>query len=1067
MLDLERVIFQRNLITHTYKYTTMKKLLILVCLVSVNLALLSQVSKTIEISAGGLYGSLTEIERNTVTDLTVTGTLNSNDFYTMRVNMPLLEKVNLYESTINNNTVPGSAFESKTTLRSIKLPKSATLIDSYAFYNCINLNEIVFPDSLTRINYSGFRSCKSYNGTLVLPDKLTQLDALSFYDCTELDSILLPESLIRIEYEVFRYCSSLKGKLTIPSKVNYIGSSAFGSTLYTSAKIKNSTPADLNSSSFGEISVFFVPEGSKEAYRSNSEWNGNTIIEGDIPVTVNVDVTTPGMLGELILQNVEYLKDVNYLTISGELNSDDIALLKNNLPDLVELNMSKTTVSTLPNNQFENRQKIQKIILPDSLISFGNYCFRYCYDLIEMTIPEKISIISYSAFENCQKLEKVTLPPNLQQIDDYAFYNNYSLKEITFPETVKAIDYYSFYDCNSLRSVVIPNSITIIEGGVFHHCSNLRKIKIPDNVTEIKADAFSYCALDSVIFPSSANTIGTNAFYNNPGIVYIKCQQPTPPILPNDIFYSTDKTKAELVVPFWSVNMYKQANIWSSFASINTFSEELKNIPIKGALVLANNVRPTGFPNVRIIQPGSLTVGGNAPFPTDNFSMYHNLQQAYYYTNTRTEFFSSCINESPAMTANSVVNDFYVGSGRWYFMVMPFDIKVGDIKVNNTALFAVRAYDGAKRAEAGTGQSWITMTTDSILKAGTGFIINTNENTELKFTAPDAQKNKQFAFENQSLALNTYSSETNAHKNWNFVGNIYPSFYDSRYLNFTAPITVWNPANSTYTAISLIDDKYALKPYEGFFVQKPEDVSEISFIPEGRQNTATLSETGPNTLVRSTLPAFSQRKVLNLYLNSTEFVDKTRIVLNPLASENYELKYDASKFFSLDASNPQIYTIDGEGNACAINERPFGEGTIPIAFKTGTNGQMTFSLEYLNPDNNEEIILLDKLSNTQTTITDKDYSFSSLAGTFEDRFVLKVISTITNNKDIDEIPTVVAGSKGKIWFQAKTGLRIIIYNLNGINVYESSIQNITNEILLNSGIYIVKIGNETFKSVVF
>lgn len=1044
----------------------MKKLSILVCLVTVNLALFSQESKTVEILAGGLYNALTEIERNTVTDLTVTGTMNSNDFYTMRNNMPLLENVNLQEATINNNIVPGSAFENKSSLKSIKMPKTATLIEAWAFYNCINLTEIQFPDSLTRIGYAGFRACKAYEGPLYLPQKLNQLDACSFYDCNALDSIVLPESLVRIEYEAFRFCYNLKGKLIIPALVNYIGSNAFSSTLYTSAKINNSIPADLNGSSFGETSVFFVPLGSKEAYRTNTEWNGNIIIEGDVPVAVNVNVTTPGMLGELILQSVEYLKDVNLLKIEGVLNNDDIALLKNNLPDLVELDMSKSTVSSLPNSQFENRQKIQKIVLPDSLTTIGNYCFRYCYDLIEIEIPKKVTEITYAAFENCQKLEKLVLPPNLIHIDDYAFGNCYALKQVNLPESTKTIDYYAFIDCNTLTSLIIPNGITTIESGCFHHCSNLKSIQLSENLTEIKSDAFSYCAIDSIVFPSSTNTIGTNAFYNNPTIQYIKCQQPTPPILPNDIFYYADKTKVELIVPFWSVNMYKQANTWSGFATINTFSEELKNIPIKGALVLANNTRPTGFPNVKIIQPGSLTVGGNAPFPTDNFSMYHNLNQAYYYSNTRNEYFSSFINESPAMTANKVVNEFSMYASRWYFMVLPYDLKVSDISASNTALFAVRNYNGAKRAEIGTGQSWVTMTSDSILKAGVGFIINSNENTDLSFPAPDSAKNKIFASDAQFLTLHNYPSEINAHKNWNFTGNPYPCFYDSRYLNFTAPITVWNPANSTYTAISLTDDKYALKPFEGFFAQKPDDITELSFVPEGRQNTAILSESGPNALPKSFAPQLNPRRVINLYLNADEYSDKTRVVINSQASLNYELKYDASKFFSTDLLNPQIYSMDGEGNACAINERPIGEGIIPIAYKTGTQSHLTLKLESQYPVEDEQIILIDKLANTQTTLSDNPYTFSSNAGTFEDRFVLKVIATITQREEIDDIPTVVAGGKGKIWIQTKLGQKINIINLNGICVFEGTSLENTNEVKLTSGIYIVKIGNETFKSVV-
>ena len=48
--------------------------------------------KTVEITAGGLKSALTKDELNSLTKLTITGTMDARDFKTIRDSMPLIEK---------------------------------------------------------------------------------------------------------------------------------------------------------------------------------------------------------------------------------------------------------------------------------------------------------------------------------------------------------------------------------------------------------------------------------------------------------------------------------------------------------------------------------------------------------------------------------------------------------------------------------------------------------------------------------------------------------------------------------------------------------------------------------------------------------------------------------------------------------------------------------------------------------------------------------------------------------------------------------------------------------------
>ncbi len=107
-------------------------------------------------------------------------------------------------------------------------------------------------------------------------------------------------------------------------------------------------------------------------------------------------------------------------------------------------------------------------------------------------------------------------------------------------------------------------------------------------------------------------------------------------------------------------------------------------------------------------------------------------------------------------------------------------------------------------------------------------------------------------------------------------------------MDYTSPITIWDTRNRTYTAVSTEDDNYILSPMQAFFIQKPVEMKEISFSAEGRQLDATVRQRTTN---RSAIS--SDRTVFNFALNDGIYTDRTRIVINPEASMDYEMSRDA------------------------------------------------------------------------------------------------------------------------------------------------------------------------------
>ena len=397
----------------------------------------------------------------------------------------------------------------------------------------------------------------------------------------------------------------------------------------------------------------------------------------------------------------------------------------------------------------------------------------------------------------------------------------------------------------------------------------------------------------------------------------------------------------------------------------------------------------------------------------------------------------------------------------WMYLSFPFDVKVSDIEVSDGGLYAIRKYDGATRAQGGTN-NWKDMTDDSILHAGEGYIIQFNKNVNrfaLKAINND-NKNRLFSGNALSRELGEYISEFAHNRSWNFVGNPYPCYFDIRYMNYTAPVTVWNGRG--YMAISPEDDNYILKPMQAFFVQKPVDMDAITFLPEGRQMDTSIRA----RMAVRTAAVESNRTIYNLALASSEYTDNTRIVVNPVMSMGYDMARDAAKFMSDDKEVPQLFSLDASSMRYAINERPVGTGIIPLGVYIGKAGSYTFSLGE-NMEQCGEVLLIDKQAKQEVRLKRENYTFVADAGTYDSRFEIRLDVTSTGVETGEMISaTTVKGGNQQIEITTEKGNLITVYGTTGqkqtkLIATESSVT-----IPSVPGFYVVMVNGESFKTVV-
>ena len=191
-----------------------------------------------------------------VTKLTVTGTLNEEDYKTMRESASLLYDIDL--SGVTDTEMPSSTFSGKSSLKSIVLPESLTSIGDGAFSSCSSLTSITIPNSVTSIGNNAFYNCSSLT-SITIPNSVTSIGGSAFSFCKSLTSITIPNSVTSIEDYAFSGCplTDITCYAGVPPTC---GSGVFSSDVYSSATLT-------------------VPAVSKNDYLITSPWDAFHNIE--------------------------------------------------------------------------------------------------------------------------------------------------------------------------------------------------------------------------------------------------------------------------------------------------------------------------------------------------------------------------------------------------------------------------------------------------------------------------------------------------------------------------------------------------------------------------------------------------------------------------------------------------------------------------------------------------------------------------------------------------------------------------------------------------------------------
>ena len=156
---------------------------------------------------------------------------------------------------------------------------------------------------------------------------------------------------------------------------------------------------------------------------------------------------------------------------------------------------------------------------------------------------------------------------NLSQYVSGLYDDFVPLTTVKLPHGVTGLGEHAFWNCQNLTSIQLPDELTNIGRMALSDCQNLTSVNIPDGVTSIESAAFNGCySLTSIDLPTSVESIGSQAFSSCKKLASVTCRATTPPTLDGIDFFYGCPSDLQIRVPSGSVNAYKAAKNWSTYA---------------------------------------------------------------------------------------------------------------------------------------------------------------------------------------------------------------------------------------------------------------------------------------------------------------------------------------------------------------------------------------------------------------------------------------------------------------------------------------------------------------------
>ena len=234
---------------------------------------------------------------------------------------------------------------------------------------------------------------------------------------------------------------------------------------------------------------------------------------------------------------------------------------------------------------------------------------------------------------------------------------------------------------------------------------------------------------------------------------------------------------------------------------------------------------------------------------------------------------------------------------------------------------------------------------------------------------------------------------------------------------------------------------------------------------------------------KSSKPSEKNRIWLNL-TNTQGAFKQTLVGYITNATNDYDDRFDVESFDGNEFVD--FYSVNKDKNLVIQGRAlPFDENDeVPLGFRTTINGAFTINIDQVDGFlTNQAVLIEDKLTNTIFDLKSGNYTFNTVAGTFDDRFVLRFKDNSTSKTlaaaNFDSLEkTVLVSTKNKqirIDSAVERIDKVTVFDLLGRQIYQKANVNsnelsITN-LLLSHQTLLVKIalqnGNYVTKKIIY
>jgi len=283
--------------------------------------------------------------------------------------------------------------------------------------------------------------------------------------------------------------------------------------------------------------------------------------------------------------------------------------------------------------------------------------------------------------------------------------------------------------------------------------------------------------------------------------------------------------------------------------------------------------------------------------------------------------------------------------------------------------------------------------------------------------------------------------------------------------NPASPQVVTNDASTTITKF--------IPPMQAFWVRVDPAYTEVTDFTFTNANREHFDTATPGNKFKA--PKASTEPSLRLKLLSGNIGDEALIYFNNNASNNFD-RFDSPKMFATETTDPELYTKAGTEKLIINGLKAVVENQeLTLGFNYNQVGSLKLkATEIANFDSNLRVYLRDKVANKEVELLpETEYVFNNTSATSnnETRFSLLFrapgVTTGIDNFSKSNAQVFV-NEANQIVIIATEKLNYAIYNAVGQLIENGNLNSklITQNSKLSSGVYVVKVGNQSTRVII-